>query len=293
MSKQTAAPPESLLRLWQQRGKQWSARSVTCVSLLKQQLDCTPSVSDSLVLQADQDSLFSFFFFFFFLLSGAPGQPMSLGSRGRSGSSPPRAPDRGLRSLMMDEHCPLAGFTSDQRQTTADACCTATPPSAPLSWAPPTLHSETAAGMKPSRHRWENPAWSVRSEGKMRCGWRELFLFSASSPLLFLYLRRQNTTPLKDVRCPSVFLTRHYPQRSYSSEHLKFLNGWVAIQNWVEELFWLARSNSSSPVFLTCRLHVWTSYFMLSRPQYQMLVYECLVSIYESINLPPIGGRRL
>lgn len=148
-------------------------RSVTCVSLLKQQLDCTPSMSDSLVLQVDQESLFS----------SPPartlGQPMSLGSRGRSGSSAPRAPDRGLRSLMMDEHCPLAGFTSDQRQTTADARCTATPPSAPLGSPPPTLHSETAAGMKPSRHRWEKPARSLTSEGKRSCGERQLFLFSS------------------------------------------------------------------------------------------------------------------
>lgn len=89
MSKQTAAPPESF-PLWQQRGKQWSARSVTCVSLLKQQLDCTPSVSDSLVLQADQDSLFSRFFFFspFFLSAGTadvtrqPGPEWQLSSPG-------------------------------------------------------------------------------------------------------------------------------------------------------------------------------------------------------------------
>lgn len=106
---------------------------------------------------------------------------MSLGSRGRSGSSPPWAPDRGLRSLMMDEHCPLAGFTSDQRQTTADARCTASPPSALLSSAPPTLHSETAAGMKPSRHRWEKPTRSLKSEGKKRCGEREFCLFSSQS----------------------------------------------------------------------------------------------------------------
>lgn len=130
---------------------------------------------------------------------------MSLGSRGRSGSSPPRAPDRGLRSLMMDEHCPLAGFTSDQRQTTADACCSASPPSAALSCAPPTLHWETAAGMKPSRHRWEKPAWSLRSEGRMRCGWRELFLFSSPpdspvspAPELEVTKRRQVSFSVSD-----------------------------------------------------------------------------------------------
>lgn len=50
-------------------------------------------------------------------------QSMSLGSRARV-AAPLPGPLTGLQSLMMDEHCPLAGFTSDQCQTTADACST-------------------------------------------------------------------------------------------------------------------------------------------------------------------------
>ena len=50
-------------------------------------------------------------------------QPMSLGG-GAGVAAPLPGPLTGLQSLMMDEHCPLAGFTSDRCQTTADACST-------------------------------------------------------------------------------------------------------------------------------------------------------------------------
>ncbi|MEQ2184429.1 hypothetical protein GOODEAATRI_007863, partial [Goodea atripinnis] len=56
---------------------------------------------------------------FFFMLR----QPMSLASKARV-AAPLFGPLTDLQRFMMDEQCPLAGFTSDHFQTTADACFT-------------------------------------------------------------------------------------------------------------------------------------------------------------------------
>lgn len=89
---------------------------------------------------------------------------MSLGSRAGV-AAPLPGPLTGLQSLMMDEHCPLAGLTSDQCQTTADACST---PPAQLGSARPSNPSltERAAGIKPSQRGGKNTVGHGEGAGR-------------------------------------------------------------------------------------------------------------------------------
>lgn len=67
-----------------------------------------------------------------------------------SGSASPPGPLTGSWSLMMDEQCPLAGFTSDQCHTTADAC--SAPRSAQLSSVCPPLTPHSLRGLLELSH---------------------------------------------------------------------------------------------------------------------------------------------
>lgn len=101
---------------------------------------------------------------------------MSLGRRARVAARL-CGPLTGLQSLMMDEHCPLAGVTSDRRQTTADACSA---PTQRRSDHPPAPPPEGADGMKPSQQQREKHSWSPEVRVKrMRGGGELLFLFSS------------------------------------------------------------------------------------------------------------------
>lgn len=115
---------------------------------------------------------------------------------GRSGSSSPRAPDRPAE--------PHDGWALSISRLHLW-------PAPDYSWrllysplgsalhAPLTLHSERAAGIKPSQHQRENHSWSwgVRERWGAE---RDIFF----SPGLFFILSA-DMTPLKDVVCP----TRH------------------------------------------------------------------------------------